>query len=74
MTSKVSMLTPFPKVDVSKSAAEAARKALLTLRMACTSLPHLSGVASVIRIVPDSRIAYGRHHRRWKAAGQSAMV
>jgi len=50
------MPTRVSSEEDSKSAAEAARKARLALRIACASLPHLSGVANTLRILPDMRI------------------
>ncbi len=51
------MPPPDSNVSLSTPASDAVRKARLTLRMACASLPHLSGVANVIRIVVDARVA-----------------
>jgi predicted metal-dependent peptidase len=48
---------PKPVSNVQASSTDAARKARLTLRMACASLPHLSGVANVVRVIVDARVA-----------------
>jgi hypothetical protein len=43
--------------SASQAAAQAIQRARLALRMACASLPHLSGVANVVRVLSDERVA-----------------